>query len=526
MKKINLIQLGGTISLEDLYDWQLGTYFDYYWITEKNINNEIEKHYSLFSKHGLMNDVYRNAVFILDKTSCFLKKENILQQLPANRTLFEQDSTISITFMHTFKLKNFQFFKFNTNFSKQLIDDFAVKPEGSKLGMNDIYFAENFNGDIIQNGNDNVSFKGQVTEHFTKVLGWSLSFFYGANSSLEFYPEYSIDNDETELLFKIQIFDSQSRELCKSIEIIKKNIDDVKPTPVRFEKAGYIYVSVYARGCGDTEFSIGQCHFLPNRHGYGDLSFGGESIVDTQHQNGRILFYFDAGDMKPPLNVYFGGFNRGDFFEGYGMMHQRKSPFILVSDTRMIGGAFYIGSSMLEFKLVNYIKEKLSMLGFNNNQLILSGLSMGTFGALYYASDLKPRAVVVGKPLTNLGDIALNEKVNRPGGFPESLDLLLSGRSSLNAATEINKKFWGKFKENDFKNTTFIISYMKQDDYDQKAFARLSKYLKRANPNVKILHKGLIGRHNDDTNGIVKYFIKQLINLMNEIYGEYRTLEE
>ena len=41
------------------------------------------------------------------------------------------------------------------------------------------------------------------------------------------------------------------------------------------------------------------------------------------------------------------------------------------------------------------IQNALDFLGFKHDELILSGLSMGSFGALYYAAQLEPAAVVV-----------------------------------------------------------------------------------------------------------------------------------
>ena len=36
---------------------------------------------------------------------------------------------------------------------------------------------------------------------------------------------------------------------------------------------------------------------------------------------------------------------------------------------------------------------------------------MGSFGALYYATVLEPAAVIIGKPLINIGTIANNMKL-------------------------------------------------------------------------------------------------------------------
>ena len=88
---------------------------------------------------------------------------------------------------------------------------------------------------------------------------------------------------------------------------------------------------------------------------------------------------------------------------------------------------------------------------------------MGTYGALYYASELSPGYVIVGKPLVNIGDIASNEELVRPGGFPTSLDILrsLSGSLSEEGVEILNQRFWASFEKSDFSNTRFIISYMK-----------------------------------------------------------------
>ena len=108
------------------------------------------------------------------------------------------------------------------------------------------------------------------------------------------------------------------------------------------------------------------------------------------------------------------------------MMNRLNAPFILISDPRIEGGAFYLGSEDYENGIKDVIQGALDYLGFTHDQLILSGLSMGSFGALYYATRLQPAAVIVGKPLINVGTIANNMKLVRPNDFGTSLDVLRS----------------------------------------------------------------------------------------------------
>ncbi|WP_285835273.1 accessory Sec system protein Asp2, partial [Staphylococcus aureus] len=88
------------------------------------------------------------------------------------------------------------------------------------------------------------------------------------------------------------------------------------------------------------------------------------------------------------------------------MMKRMNAPFLLIGDPRIEGGSFYIGSSKYEKGIVNVIEQTLEQLNFNSHELILSGLSMGSFGALYYGAQLDPQAIIVGKPLVNIGTIA------------------------------------------------------------------------------------------------------------------------
>ena len=72
---------------------------------------------------------------------------------------------------------------------------------------------------------------------------------------------------------------------------------------------------------------------------------------------------------------------------------------------------------------------------------------MGSFGALYYATRLQPAAVIVGKPLINVGTIANNMKLVRPNDFGTSLDVLRSneGGISENEINQLDQNFGIKY---------------------------------------------------------------------------------
>jgi accessory secretory protein Asp2 len=121
--------------------------------------------------------------------------------------------------------------------------------------------------------------------------------------------------------------------------------------------------------------------------------------------------------------------------------------------------------------------------------------------------------------LASLGDIAKNERINRPKGFPTSLDLLHHyGEGMDDAAVErLNERVWSKIRNTDFSHTKFIVSYMFEDDYDATAYNRLLTELNSSG--VQVYGKGLHGRHNDNTAGVVAWFKGQYDRVLKEDFG-------
>ena len=178
-----------------------------------------------------------------------------------------------------------------------------------------------------------------------------------------------------------------------------------------------------------------------------------------------------------------------------------------------------MGSTEYEGFYVDMIRKYMTELGFTADQVVLSGLSMGTYGALYYGCDIKPYALLLGKPLASIGNVAANEKHIRPGGFSTSLDVLMyqgkgAGERGIQA---LNDKFWDKFEKTDWGNTKFAVSYMLEDDYDRDAYQMLISHMQ--SEGVEIYGKGLHGRHNDNTNGIVSWFLDQYRRILDEDFG-------
>ena len=399
------------------------------------------------------------------------------------------------------------------------VQDYYAKPYGEKYRPENLTIGEGFHGKIDWTGFTGLTLTGDFGKEFKQAAFWRNNIPVFHDQSIDFWLEYEKTGNVEIALRIVQFVSGSVNRVQNTWNFSEKDLQNVVYI-TNSKGEGPIFVSILAKGQGSLKI-IG-LHDRYSRRGKGAFLPGGERRVTKNRE--EIFFYFDPGDLKPPLNVYFSGYKTQEGFEGYNLMRNMGAPFLLVSESRLEGGAFYIGSEEYENLVKSGIQHYLDELGFTNEQVIFSGLSMGTFGALYYGCDFQPHSIIIGKPLASIGDIANNERINRPGGFPTSLDVLYKQYSNLDQESikAINKKFWDKFDSVDWKDTQFAVAYMIEDDYDTTAYPSLLSHIK--DDQVEIYSKGLHGRHNDNTGGIVSWFIGRYNYILNEYFE--REFEE
>ncbi len=398
-------------------------------------------------------------------------------------------------------------------FLQGTVQDYYDGSYGEKFVSNHLSVNDGFQGEIQWNGFTDLTLKGNFGNSFQQIAYWRYNIPIANDQTLEFWLEYEkIGNVEIEL--KIVKFISGSLNTLEDEWIFSE--DELKKiiTITNTKNQGSLFVSIMAKGEGSLK--IIALHDRFSRRGKGTFLPGGVRWVTKKRE--EVFFYFDPGDLKPPLNVYFSGYKTQEGFEGYYLMKKLGAPFLLISESRLEGGSFYLGDEDYEKMIIQGIQNYLDVLGFTSNQMVMSGLSMGTFGALYYGCDFQPYSILLGKPLASIGDIAQNERIQRPGVFPTSLDVVWKQYRNIdNQSIEaLNLKFWNKFDSVEWKHTKFAISYMIEDDYDNTAYATLLKHIQ--NDEVEIYSKGLHGRHNDNTNGIVNWFVSRYKYILNECF--------
>lgn len=389
--------------------------------------------------------------------------------------------------------------------------NYFPKPYGEKMEINRFAVSHGFKGNIWWDGYYSINLTGDYGKEFKQIIYLRNNLPLSKGEALELWLEYKKD-DSVKLEFEVTLFKSgeAANELRKWI-FSENDMEDL----ILIDNdiyTGDLFFSLRAKGQGELMFIA--MHDRISRRGHGCFLPGGKRKVFSNRE--EVFYYFEPGDMTPPLNVYFSGYKTMEGFEGYYMMKKMGKPFLLISEPRLEGGAFYMGNEEYETGLADIIRMHMNELGFSSEQVILSGLSMGTFGALYYACDILPYAVIIGKPLVNIGDVAVNERIHRPEGFPTSLDVVnyLEGNLDKESVEAVNNKFWSKFDKTKWKNTMFVVTYMIEDDYDSKAYNNLMSHMSTSG--VQIYGKGLHGRHNDDTSGIVSWFRIQYDKILNE----------
>lgn len=386
------------------------------------------------------------------------------------------------------------------------------KPYGEKFDLNRLAIAHGFSGKVAWNGNYSVLLEGEFGETFRQIAFWRGNIPIN-QVPLDFWLEYSKSPEVSIALTVTKFAYGSVSDMIGHWEFSEEELEQVVQVPEG--EPGHLFLSLRAKGSG--ELQIIALHDRNSRGKHGYFLPGGERHVASNRE--EAFGYFDPGDMKPPLCVYFAGYKTLQGFEGYYMIRNMGCPFLLLAEPRLEGGGFYMGPHEYEQLFVDMIRKYMKELGFSSDQVILSGLSMGTFGALYYSCDIKPHAIILGKPLASIGNVAANEKHLRPGGFPTSLDVLQCqcGALDSDAVKRLNDRLWDKFDGTDWENSKFAVSYMLEDDYDTNAYQTLLSHLHAAG--VQVYGKGIHGRHNDKTSAVVSWFKTQYKKILQEDFG-------
>ncbi|MCL1897349.1 MAG: accessory Sec system protein Asp2 [Micrococcales bacterium] len=379
---------------------------------------------------------------------------------------------------------------------------------GQKLPIRKALVSPLHKADAWYEGNCYLATNISFESGFHQLIVWKQNIPYESHRVLELWPEF-IKGPSCEIELVVQLIQSGTADVIAH-QATYSQAELAEPVIFSHPTSGYLSCSVFAKGNGLVK--VGPIHYRHSRLGLGQFLPGGERIVDSQRE--ELFYYFHPGNLRPPLIVYFGGFRQTEGFEGYHMMAGLDHPFLLVSDPRLEGGRFYLGSDQLEGQLRQVIHQVVDSQGFSERDAIFSGLAMGAFGALYYGSQFNALAIVAGKPIIDLGYVAKRGRLVRPNDFFTIFDIVNFWNKTDSVDT-----FTGELIERwngspGFGDTQILMSYMEQDDYDDRAYYTLLG--SQTGKPTKVIARGYQGRHNDDNPSVTAWFTNQLRRVMSE----------
>jgi accessory secretory protein Asp2 len=401
---------------------------------------------------------------------------------------------------------------------QRLIDElprkYFAKQFGQKLEIRKAVVSPFHTSDSRYEGNSYLATSIDHGDGFRQLIMWKENIPYDNDRALELWPEYVKDTG-CGIELGVQLIQSGTPDV---IAFQKRYSEAELSEPIVFSHptSGYLSCSVFAEGTG--EVKVGPIHYRHSRLGAGQFLPGGKRIVDSGRE--ELFYYFHPGNLLPPLSIYFAGYRPAEGFEGYFLMSGLGHPFLLVTDPRLDGGRFYLGSEELENQLVQVIREHIGSLGFREEDVIFSGLSMGAFGALYYGSQFNALAIIAGKPIVDLGHVAKRGRLVRPNDFFTIFDIVnfwkREGRAGSGCTVDgftqdLIARWHG---DPGFGDTKILVSYMMQDDYDDEAYYTLLK--SQTGKPTTVIARGYQGRHNDDSASIVTWFSNQYRRIIDE----------
>lgn len=404
----------------------------------------------------------------------------------------------------------------DVNDRQRLVDQlprrYFAKPFGQKLEIRKALVSPFHTADSWFEGNAYLATDIDHVDSFRQLVMWKENILYDSSRALELWPQYVTD-DGCEVELSVQLIQSGTPDVI-AFQKRYGEAELAEPIVVDHPTSGYLSCSVFARGTGRVK--VGPIHYRHSRFGAGQFLPGGKRIVDSGRE--ELFHYFHPGNLQPPLNIYFAGYRPAEGFEGYFMMAGLGHPFLLISDPRLEGGRFYLGSEELEGHLQAVIHEHIHALGFREQDVIFSGLSMGSFGALYYGSRFDAHAIIAGKPIVDLGYLAERGRLVRPDDFFTIFDIVnfwdRDGRrgDTVDGFTKDLIASWNG--DPGFGDTKILLSYMLQDDYDDRAYYTLLN--SQTGKPTTVIARGYQGRHNDDSPSIVTWFSNQYRRVIEE----------
>ncbi|MRG70119.1 accessory Sec system protein Asp2, partial [Lactobacillus reuteri] len=173
-------------------------------------------------------------------------------------------------------------------------------------------------------------------DQWTKLGTYRQQIYIDPNRLLKFNLEYNRKaNVKVRLRFFIQEGGGDGNLANNYLLDFSENNEEqllpLKPADIR----RFASASIEVMGKG--QVTIGMLHSRWSRDGKGDYLPGGRRLIDPA-TGADIAYYFNPGDLQPPLHVYFSVARELEGFEAYPLFRRNHTPTLLFTDPRLAVG--------------------------------------------------------------------------------------------------------------------------------------------------------------------------------------------
>ena len=328
-RKFNILQIGGE-DLEPIFHDKKNVYNDYLdpilFTFESGYEEAIE---------NLIDDIGSfDLVFIQTTYSQELMK--VIEIVGEPYTIyvdenywdfqFENDSRVKYKFIKPL------FYKSTDELHHKLKAGAFTKQYGDKVSPIKGEVNPNFEGEFEYFGNKELVLSGNFGESYTPIVSWNQNLVYDKNMMVQLWPEFFVEGN-VDVQYIIRLIPFGSLEHTKDVITLTK--DDLKQPLELMPRSYDANISIVVKAKGTGVVHLRAIHKRWSRAEMGQFIMGGQRYND---ENGEeYIHYFNPGDLKPPLNVYFSGYRSLEGFEGYFMMNSLDAPFLLIGDPRIEG---------------------------------------------------------------------------------------------------------------------------------------------------------------------------------------------
>lgn len=214
------------------------------------------------------------------------------------------------------------------------VRNYYPNPYGEKFNPAKLAVSDSFTGRVACDGNYNLVLDGEFGEDFSQIAYWRYNIPVFEGQCIDMYLEYEKTGDVEIKLRLFQFYYGSIGDIKQVWEFDEEQLQDVFRIDNESDQ-GPVFVSILARGTGS--LNIISLHDRHSRRGHGFFLPGGERLVSSKGE--EVFVYFEKGDMKPPLAVYFSGYRTQEGFSALNsppyMIHNNLSiPDLCIANFR------------------------------------------------------------------------------------------------------------------------------------------------------------------------------------------------